>query len=72
MKKALLVLSVATLAFGTTYAITTYEGDPVKKTEDVRGDEKKKKKKSKKECTKGKTSCCSKSAAKSCTKTKKD
>lgn len=67
MKKALIVLSLATFAMGTTYAITQVDGDPVK-TEKVDGDEKKKKKKSKK---KGETSkTCSKTCTKTCTKKK--
>lgn len=68
MKKALIVLSLATFALGTTYAATQYDGDPVK-TEKVDGDEKKKKKKGKKGET-ATTKTCSKSCTKTCTKKK--
>ena len=58
MKKALLVLSIATFAIGTSYASTTsFDGDPVKT--EKKGDDKKKKGK---KCTKACTKTCTKTA----------
>ena len=74
MKKVLIAFTLVAFLGGTTFASTTFDGDPVK-TEKTKGDEKKKKKKKKKksqECTKtAKTkSCCSKASGKTCTKKK--
>ena len=75
MKKVLIAFTLVAFLGGTTFAATSFDGDPVK-TEKTKGDEKKKKKKKKKKnaqkCTKTATtkSCCSKSSGKTCTKKK--
>ena len=47
MKKVLIAFTLVAFLGGTTFAATTFDGDPVK-TEKTKGDEKKKKKKKKK------------------------
>ncbi len=71
MKKVLIAFTLVAFIGGTTFASTTFDGDPVK-TEKTKGDEKKKKKKKSQECTKTATtkSCCSKASGKTCTKKK--